>query len=229
MKAVVLLSGGIDSTTCLAIAVARYGASKVTALTLFYGQKHDRELDSAKAVAAHYGVQHFVEDLSKVFALSNSPLLASSNAAIPEGSYADAATRDADGMSKTYVPFRNGLLLSFATAVAYSIGASEIFYGAHADDAAGNAYPDCTPEFYDGMNKAIHEGTGKKVFMHAPLLTMTKAQVVGTGLDYGAPYGLTWSCYVGGEKACGKCGTCRDRLAAFEMNNAFDLIPYEQV
>lgn len=226
MKAVVLLSGGIDSTTCLAMAVAQYGAEEVTALTMFYGQKHSRELLSATDVALHYGVNHIVKDLAQVFEFSNSPLLSKSTEEVPHGSYAESVTRDEDGMSKTYVPYRNGLFLSYAAAIAYSIGASILYYGAHADDAAGNAYPDCSEDFYEAQNRAIYLGTGKKVDMEAPLISLNKADVVSRGLSLDAPYHLTWSCYGGQEVPCGKCGTCVDRLAAFHNNGTLDPIPY---
>lgn len=225
--AVVLLSGGIDSTTLLAHAVQRAGADKVLALTLFYGQRHDRELQSARDVAAYYKVDHMIQDLSAVFKLSDSPLLKDSEGEIPEGSYADAETREADGMSKTYVPYRNGLFLSYAAAIAYSVGAEVIMYGAHADDAAGNAYPDCSTDFYNAQANAIVEGTGKKVGMVAPLIDMYKHDVVAWGLQLDAPYHLTWSCYKGQGKACGKCGTCRDRIAAFKVHGVEDPIEYD--
>lgn len=227
-KAVVLLSGGIDSTTCLAMAVQQHGPENVLALTLHYGQKHARELGSAAAVTAYYGVRHKIKDLRGVFGFSNSPLLANSTQEIPEGSYADTNTREVDGMSKTYVPFRNGLLLSYAAAVAYSEGARYIYYGAHADDATGNAYPDCSKTFYEAMGDAIYWGTGNKVFLEAPLIDKNKKQVVEIGLDLGAPYHLTWSCYKGQKRACGKCATCRDRIAAFELNGVKDPIAYAE-
>lgn len=228
MISVVLLSGGIDSTTCLAGAVSLHGAENVIALTIFYGQKHERELQSARDIAAHYKVQHMVEDLSAVFKLSDAPLLKDSENEVPEGDYLEQM-REANGMVKTYVPFRNGLFLSYATAIAYSIGASEVVYGAHADDAAGNAYPDCTEDFYMAMRMAIHVGTGEKVVLVAPLQKMNKAQVVETGTAIGAPYHLSWSCYNGGEVACGKCGTCVDRLKAFDANGLIDTIPYAEI
>lgn len=227
MKAVVLLSGGIDSSTALGLAVAEHDAHNVTALTMYYGQKHDKELESAKALAHYYGVSHQISDLSKVFEFDNNPLLKKSTEDMPLGSYAEQE-RDDDGMSKTYVPFRNGLFLAYATATAYTLGASEIYYGAHADDAAGNAYPDCTPEFYEGMGAAVFEGTGKKVRMHAPFIHSNKAGIVSTGLELGVPYQMTWSCYAGTATACGKCGTCIDRLAAFKENGQEDPIKYGQ-
>lgn len=226
-KAVVLLSGGIDSTVCLTKAVVRYGAENVTALTMFYGQRHEKELQSAKAVAEFFGVRQIEKDLSSVFEFSNSPLLAQSSESVPEGSYAESVTREEDGMSKTYVPYRNGLFLSIATAIAYSIGADEVWYGAHADDAAGNAYPDCSVEFREAQDAAIWEGTGRKINMVAPLITKYKKDIVRMGLELDAPFQLTWSCYNGHDKACGKCGTCRDRLDAFEANGTKDPIEYE--
>ena len=127
-----------------------------------------------------------------------------------------------EGTVATYVPFRNGLFLSYAAAIAISVHASVVYYGAHADDAAGRAYPDCTPEFEKAMNIAIYEGSGRTVQMHAPLLNWNKAQVVKYGLELKAPYHLTWSCYEGGDKPCGKCGTCIDRAKAFEANGVAD-------
>lgn len=225
MKAVVLLSGGLDSTTCLAMAVAEWGANEVLALSITYGQKHIREMQSAFDVARHYGVKRLERDLKGVFDLAaDNPLLQGGNA-IRHESYAEQLYKK-PGTVDTYVPFRNGLLLSYAAAIAFSIGATEILYGAHADDAAGRAYPDCTPEFYKSMNAAIYYGTGEKVLLIAPLINMNKAGVVKQGLALHAPYDLTWSCYEGGDVACGTCGTCIDRQAAFDANGLKDPISY---
>ena len=222
-KAVVLLSGGIDSTTCLAIAVKRYGADQVLALTAYYGQKHKRELEAADRVAASYKVALMQANLSKVYQLSDCPLLMTSHQKIKHESYADQLKElGGEGTVDTYVPFRNGLLLSYAAAIAVSTGAEAIYYGAHADDAAGRAYPDCTPEFAEAMDNAIYEGSGQLCHLHAPLLNLNKAGVVKKGLELHAPYSLTWSCYEGGEKPCGTCGTCRDRAAAFAANGVPD-------
>ena len=223
MKAVVLLSGGIDSTTCVAMAVKDYGAENVKALCLSYGQKHKKELESARKVAKHYGIQ-LIEESVDCFKFSNCSLL-EGREDIKHESYAEQlATLGGEGTVDTYVPFRNGILLSISAAYAYSIGADYVYYGAHADDAAGRAYPDCTPEFVDSMNNAIFWGTGKKVKVIAPLLMMNKAEVVKTGLCLNAPYELTWSCYEGGEEPCGKCGTCIDRMKAFEVHGIVDPI-----
>lgn len=220
---IVLLSGGIDSTTCLALAVQKYGAGQVLALTTYYGQKHSKELDAAAAVARHYGVEQLTSDLSAAFRLSDCSLLQGSTNAIEHTSYADQlAQKGGSGTVSTYVPFRNGLFLSYAAAVAVSVGAKVIYYGAHADDAAGRAYPDCTPEFETAMATAIYEGSGRTCRLAAPLLNLTKAGVVKTGLELHAPYELTWSCYEGGDKPCGVCGTCRDRSQAFAANHIPD-------
>lgn len=225
-KVVVLLSGGIDSTTCLAEAVKVHGAENILALNLFYGQKHDRELSAAVNVADHYGVTYMRRDLSQVFELSDCTLL-KGRGEIPHEEYADQT----DGVNpvSTYVPFRNGLFLSYAAAIALSVGADVIYYGAHADDAAGAAYPDCSKGFVRSMGEAVYEGTGHKVHIKAPFVNVNKTTVVSVGLKLDAPYYLTWSCYEGGYKACGVCGTCRDRLAAFRTNGVLDPIEYEEV
>lgn len=221
-KAVVLLSGGIDSTTCLAHAVKTYGAENVFCLSMTYGQKHDKEIMSARKVADHYGVNLQEMDLSTIFKFSDCSLL-KGRENIKHESYAEQlAEMGGEGTVDTYVPFRNGLFLSTAAAYALSVGAEVIFYGAHADDAAGRAYPDCTPEFESAMNEAIYEGSGRVLRMEAPLLNMNKAQVVKMGLELGAPYELTWSCYEGHDTPCGECGTCIDRAAAFAANGVQD-------
>ena len=228
MKKVVLLSGGVDSTTCLALAVSRYGAGNVTALTFLYGQKHANEIENARKVAEHFSVKLVEAHVdSEIFQGSSSTLL-KGNGEISHKSYAEIIAEDGEGTVDTYVPFRNGLMLSQAAALAYSLEADEVWYGAHSDDAAGSAYPDCTPEFYESMDKAIFHGTGHKVHLLAPLLNLNKAQVVAAGLKVKAPYELTRSCYEGHEYACGKCATCIDRLNAFSQNLVDDLIQYEE-
>ncbi len=228
-KALVLSSGGVDSTTCLALAVQQFGAENVTSVSIFYGQKHRRELESANTIAAHYGVSHKTLDLSAILADSNNALMAGSTQSIAHDSYAKQIERDEHGIVNTYVPFRNGLILSTAAALAMSLypdDATAIYLGAHADDAAGNAYPDCSPAFTESMGRAINIGTYERVHLVAPFVNHTKAQVVACGLELGVPYELTWSCYEGGERACGTCATCLDRKAAFRMNGVEDPIDY---
>lgn len=222
MKALVLFSGGVDSTTCLAIAVDKYGADEVLALSLYYGQKHSRELEAARKIAAHYGVKHKELDLALIFADSDCTLLKGSEGEIPKESYAEQLEKTDGKPVSTYVPFRNGLFLASAASIALSNGCGEIYYGAHSDDAAGNAYPDCSSDFNDAINRAIYLGSGGELRVTAPFIGMNKAQVIAKGLALGVPYELTWSCYEGGDKPCGVCGTCRDRIAAFRANGMDD-------
>ena len=227
MKALVLISGGVDSTTCLGMAVNEYGHENVIGLSIFYGQRHDKEIKAADAVCDFYKVEHITLDLSTMFQFSDCSLLQHSDEDIPEESYAEQLTKTDGKPVSTYVPFRNGLFLSSASAIALSKGCSKIYYGAHSDDAAGNAYPDCSEAFNKAMNTAIYEGSGKQLEIVAPFISLNKSQVVKKGLEIGVPYELTWSCYEGHEKACGKCGTCIDRRAAFELNGVTDPIEYE--
>ena len=223
MRALVLSSGGVDSTTCLGLAVSKYGAENVTALAITYGQKHDKEVQAARAVAAHYGVELIELDLSLIFRYDTTcSLLTGSDAEIPKESYADQLKKTDGKPVSTYVPFRNGLFLSSAASIALSKDCAVIYYGAHSDDAAGNAYPDCSDAFNKAMNDAIFIGSGNQLRIEAPFVKLTKADVVKIGLDLGVPYELTWSCYEGGETPCGVCGTCRDRAAAFAENGVAD-------
>ena len=223
MKILVLSSGGVDSTTCLAMAVKEVGAENVLALSVYYGQKHDKEIQAAKKVAEYYGVRRMELDLSVIFAGSNCSLLKQSTEDIPLESYAQQMEEThGERPVSTYVPFRNGLFLSSAASIALSHGCSKIMYGAHADDAAGAAYPDCSLDFVNAMNQAIYLGSGNQLTIEAPFVSLTKADVVKKGLELGVPYALTWSCYEGGEKPCGKCGTCIDRQKAFEKNGVID-------
>lgn len=225
-KAIVLSSGGVDSTTCISIAIKDVGEENVVTVSVYYGQRHSKELECAQKIADHFGLVHKVIDLSKTGIMDDSdcPLLAHSIKDIPQGSYADQIKAE-NGMVSTYVPFRNGLILSAVTALAVSMFPDDevdIYIGAHADDAAGNAYADCSQFFTDAMRLAISFGTYQKVNLVAPLVNMNKAEVVKTGLKLNTPYKLTWSCYEGGDKPCGKCGTCIDRQEAFKANGIKD-------
>lgn len=224
-KAVVLSSGGIDSTTCISIAIDELGIENVSTVSVFYGQKHSKELECAKKIAKYYGVKHYELDLSAIFKYSNCPLLSQSTEEIVHESYAEQIAKDGEGMVRTYVPFRNGLMLSAVASLAVSIYPDDmvdIYLGAHADDAAGSAYADCSEAFTDAIGKAISIGTYEKVNLRAPLVNLSKAEVVREGLELGTPYELTWSCYEGGETPCGTCATCIDRAIAFKLNDISD-------
>lgn len=222
MKALVLFSGGIDSTTCLGLAISKYGKENVIALSITYGQKHTKEIEAANAIVQYYGIEKIDLDLSLIFRFSDCSLLKGSDEDIPHESYAQQLEKTNGSPVSTYVPFRNGLFISSAAAIALSRKCSVIYYGAHADDAACNAYPDCSSVFNNAMNTAVYEGSGKQLKIEAPFVNMTKADVVKIGLELKVPYELTWSCYEGGDKPCGQCGTCIDRAKAFELNGIND-------
>ena len=235
-KEIVLLSGGLDSATCLADCLQRYGnPNEIMAVNMRYGQKHQKEIIAAREIAKYYGVELAEYDFSEIFKRSDCALLEQSKKEIEDGSYAEQMARqkkESEAVMQnvepvgTYVPFRNGLFLAAAASIAQSIGATRITIGIHSDDAAGNAYPDCSVKFAEAIDRAIKIGTGNQVKIHAPFVNLTKAGVVKKGLELGVPYQLTWSCYRGGEKACGKCGTCIDRLKAFELNGTIDPLEY---
>lgn len=229
-RAIVLSSGGIDSTTCLAYTLEYFNNSQVSTVSFLYGQKHSKELKCAKEIADYYGVQHYVLNISEILKYSDCSLMQNSTKEVELASYAEQVTRDKSGMVSTYVPFRNGLMLSAVASLAFSLNPdvkTDIVIGAHADDAAGNAYADCSLDFIRSMDKAISTGTYGKINIVAPFVNDNKSQVVACGLKLKVPYNKTWSCYLGADKACGKCGTCIDRLEAFKINGATDPIEYE--
>ncbi len=214
MKAFVLLSGGIDSSTCLGLAVLHYGNMNVTAISVNYKQRHIKELACAKDVVEHFKVwDHRIivgpQDLNS--------MLNDANQEIPDVTYDEI-----EGVSPTYVPFRNGQLLSLIAAQAHMEVMDDkdelavIYFGAHAEDAANWAYPDCTPEFVGAMANAIYVGTYHQVRLEAPFQYQKKSAIIKEGhfaLD--VPYELTWSCYKGEELHCGACPTCYARHQAF--------------
>lgn len=228
MKAVVLFSGGLDSSVALGLAVKKHGAENVLALSVSYGQKHKKEMEASEKVANYYGVKRRTLDLKEMFEGSDCTLLEGAAEEIPHEDYDEQVKKAGGNPINTYVPFRNGLFLSSAAAIALSTGCSEIYYGAHADDAAGNAYPDTSVAFNKAIADAIYIGSGNALTIVAPFIDKTKAEVVKMGLEIKTPFALTWSCYEGHEKACGVCGTCRDRKKAFELNGVTDPVLYKE-
>ena len=202
--------------------IEKYGSENVIALSIAYGQKHTKEIEASDKIVKYYNVEHIYLDLAKIFQYSDCSLLSHSDKEIPKESYNDQIKSTNGSPVSTYVPFRNGLFLSSAASIAISKGCSVIYYGAHADDAAGSAYPDCSSDFNNAINEAIYLGSGKQIKVVAPFINATKDQVVKKGLEINVPYKYTWSCYEGGEKPCGKCGTCIDRAKAFELNGIKD-------
>lgn len=224
-NAVVLSSGGLDSSTCIAWAIKNAGYAEVVSLSVYYGQRHEKELEYAREIADYYNIRHLELDLQSVMQYSNCNLLAKNEDTIPNKSYAEQIEENGTGRVSTYVPFRNGLMLSVATAISDSLFPEEkvdILYGAHADDAAGEAYADCSSEFANAMGRAINIGTYGNIAVVAPFVDKTKADIVKLGLSLNVPYELTWSCYHGDAEPCHKCGTCIDRENAFKANGVID-------
>ena len=226
-KVLVLASGGLDSTCLLHKAVKEYGASNVFALNMYYGQKHHKEMECFQWQVERLGIENYkLLDLSSIFAGYKGCTLLEGGGDIPHESYAEQLAKK-PGTVSTYVPFRNGLFLSVAASVALQEGCNIIWYGAHADDAAGDAYPDCTEAFIASMTEAIFQGSGQTTTMAGPWAKLNKAGVVAEGIKAGMTredFEHTWSCYEGGDNPCGECGTCIDRRNAFEANGIYDIL-----
>ncbi len=222
--AVVLLSGGVDSATALAI--ARHAGFATYALTFRYGQRHHREIEAARRVAAALGVaRHVVTDIDlKLF--GGSALTA--DIGVPK----DRSQREmGSGIPVTYVPARNTIFLSFALAWAEVLSAHDIFIGVNALDYSG--YPDCRPEYLQAYQRMADLATkagvgGQRLAIHAPLIALTKAEIIRRGLELGVDYGLTWSCYDPSPDgmACGRCDACQLRLKGFAEGGVQDPIGY---
>ena len=214
---VVLLSGGMDSATCLALAARRPGP--VHALTVDYGQRHVRELRSARALARHYGAARHV-----ALSLPLGPLLDSALTR-PHRRLPGAGT-PRGRIPSTYVPARNTILLAVALGYAESHRLGAIYLGANAIDYSG--YPDCRPAFLRAFERAARLGTrqgvggGPAVRLRAPLIALSKAEIVRLGERLGVPWGLTWSCYAGGRRPCGRCDACRLRARGFRAAGVVD-------
>ena len=215
-KVVVIYSGGMDSFTVLNRALK--DGKQVYALSFDYGQRHVKELECASEVCKELNVPHKIIDISAI-----NELLAGSSLTddieIPEGHYEE------ESMKSTVVPNRNMILLSLAVGYAVSVGAAQVYYGAHSGDHA--IYPDCRPEFVMKMNDVCQIANYEPVEIFSPYLKVSKNAILTDGIAMGLDYSKTWTCYNGREKACGKCGACQERLEAFAENKATDPIAYE--
>jgi 7-cyano-7-deazaguanine synthase len=219
MKAVIVLSGGMDSTTALAWAKNDPRVEVAGVLHFQYGSKHNRqELMAVEKIAEHYAVKLEVVHLADVARLFKSDLL-NTGEAVPEGHYAD------ESMKKTVVPFRNGIMLAIAAGYAESIGADMVVLGSHQGDHA--IYPDCRVEFIGAMSHAIGLGTYAEIKTATPFQFADKTEIARTGHKLAVPFELTYTCYKGGEKHCGKCGSCTERREAFQLANVPDPTVYE--
>lgn len=220
-KSVVLVSGGLDSTTLLHWVVDRYGADDIYALIMFYGQKHSKEIDCAKFQCETVGVPWSEIDLSVLssFFGKASSLLASSEIAIPHVSEVMG-----DPQPSTYVPNRNMIFLSIAVGFAESIGSGRVYYGAQRHDLYG--YWDTQPDFLARMNHVLGLNRKATPYIEAPFIHMKKADIINTGRHLKVDYSQTWSCYQGDKLACGVCGTCAERIQGFKELGLTDPIQY---
>jgi len=216
-RTVVLVSGGIDSTT--ALYRADLDSEVVLGVSFDYGSKHNAcELPMAEHHCNMLGVRHEIVNLSFIDRLFSSDLL-KSGGSIPDGHYADSSMR------RTVVPFRNGIMLAIAAGLAESNDAGAVIIAAHSGDRA--IYPDCRSAFITAMADAVCLGTYGGIQIRAPFVGMSKSDIVGMGLELGIDYARTWSCYKGGQLHCGKCGTCVERREAFLQAGADDPTVYE--
>ena len=213
MKTLVLVSGGLDSCVALASAVQFFGPDKVLALTILYGQRHAKEIEAATKICKVLGVKQRVVELPGTLLSGN--LLTDDSKDIPRVSY-----NDISGLSPMYVPFRNGLFLSIAGAIAMQEHCREVRIAVHKNDYIRSAYPDCSLSFCDTMSRAMMIGTANQVKVVAPFVLMTKKQIVEYGKALDAPMHLSWSCYVGKDTPCGTCPTCREREEAFDEHQS---------
>lgn len=212
---IMVLSGGMDSTTML----HDYAERIALAVTFDYGSNHNaREIDCARYNCALLGIELVEVKMDFIGRLFNSSLLSGADA-IPEGDYADA------NMRSTVVPFRNGIMLAAAAGLAESRGLHTVMLANHSGDHS--IYPDCRPGFVDAMSRAISEGTYDHISIFAPYTGMTKTEIAARGAQLGIDYAHTYSCYKGGERHCGRCGTCRERREALRDAGLDDPTLYE--
>ena len=214
-KTLVILSGGMDSATCLGI--AKSCSEEVGCITFDYGQTHNKEIFCAREIGWDFQADVKTIDLNNLASNFVTALSKDSDIAIPEG-----ATTD---VPPTYVPFRNTIMLAIAAGYAQSWGYTDIFYGANIIDYSG--YPDCRPEYISQMNDVVRTHTSDLI-IHAPIVYLSKSDVVKLGERLSVPWDKTWSCYRGGMKACGKCPSCEYRLLGFDHAGIMDPIAYDE-
>jgi 7-cyano-7-deazaguanine synthase len=226
--AVVLLSGGMDSCVSAAIARERHGAGNIALLHAGYGQRtQERERRAFEGIADFYGVsrsRRLVVQLDHFRAIGGSALT-DAKIAVPENEWG-AAGLDGSSIPVTYVPFRNAHFLSVAVSWAEAIHAEAVYIGAVAEDSSG--YPDCRAEYYQVFQELVRVGTRPEthIEIRTPVIALKKSEIIRRGIELGAPFDLTWSCYQNEDRACGVCDSCLLRLAAFREAGVRDPIPY---
>jgi len=218
VKAIVLASGGMDSTTLLYEVAGELGVDEVHALGINYGQRHNRELAAAANIAEQLNVQYDVVDLTSLARFLRGSALSDPGVDVPLGHYAE------DTMRQTIVPNRNAIMLNVAVGVAIGEGAENVYTAVHAGDHP--VYPDCRPEFIDAMNELVPIATESDVLVVAPYVFISKADIASIGWNLGVPFERTWSCYEGGAVHCGRCGTCTERIEAFAVAGVPDATEY---
>lgn len=230
-KSLVLLSGGLESTALIAYLIDKKEFDEIEALNIFYGQTNSKEQTSAKKIADYYNIPIEFMDLSKIFKFSDCAMISKNNVDVSMEKKEKFKATDVFGVKeKTFVPYRNGVFASVATAVAYSKNCNTVFYGVHSlNNVQEAAYPDCSKKFIKSQTDAIFYGTGENVEFILPFKDIEKHQVLTLGLKLKVPYELTWSCYTNGPTPCGKCSACIERKKAFSINNAFDPLEKEML
>jgi 7-cyano-7-deazaguanine synthase len=221
VRVLVVLSGGMDSTVCAALAVRDFGAENTSALHIDYGQRTERrERRAFQEICDKLGIGTRLAVQTAFFQAIGGSALTDEQIAVPR-----AGPEIGKEIPVTYVPFRNSHFLSAAVSWAEVLGAEKIYVGAVQQDSSG--YPDCRPEFYAAFNEAVRTGTKEgRIRIETPLIALRKAEIVRLGLELGAPFDLTWSCYSREDRACGTCDSCVLRMRAFAAAGASDPIPY---
>lgn len=217
-KALVIISGGLDSSTLLAVITDLLGYDEVEAVSFLYGQRHSKELAFAAKQCRDRGINHTIIDIGTI-GLSLNSSLTQMDQEVPEGHY------EAESMKATVVPNRNAIMLAIAWGIAQSKGCSVVAIGAHNGDHA--IYPDCRPEFMDAAQTAFNLGTDEQIVLLAPFIESSKADIARDAYQLNVDVANTWSCYKGGEFHCGKCGTCVERKEAFLLAQVPDPTIYE--
>ena len=220
-RVLVVLSGGMDSTVCAALAVRDFGAVATAALHIDYGQRTERrERQAFHEICDRMGIAARLAIKTEFFRAIGGSALTDDQIAVPQ-----AGPEIGAEIPVTYVPFRNSHFLSAAVSWAEVLGAEKIYIGAVQQDSSG--YPDCRPEFYAAFNEAVRTGTKEgRIRIETPLISLRKAEIVTLGLELGAPLDLTWSCYSREDRACGVCDSCVLRMRAFAAAGASDPVPY---
>lgn len=217
---VVLLSGGLDSTTLLVAAQQRTDKEKIIAFSVDYGQRHKCELQAACMIAAHLRVEHRVFYAEHLNEFLTGSALTDSHIEVPAGEYTK------ESLKTTVVPNRNMVLISIAAGVAIANNLGSIVYAAHTADH--EIYADCRPDFIAALDTALFLGTDQKVHLIAPFSGIDKAEIVRIGSQFNAPFELSYSCYKGEKKHCGECSTCHERKRAFQEANVIDPTEYKK-